>query len=118
MSWTDITRIKYRRDGLRYASDTTDEEWALIERTCRQGFGLAVRARPECVRCSMQYSTSLKRVASGGCSPRTFRRSRPYRVISTSGAADDRNTWRPAPAPAALAPADRARPATTASAPG
>ena len=31
MSWTEITRSKYRRDGLRYASDTTDEEWALIE---------------------------------------------------------------------------------------
>ena len=31
MAWTDITRPKYRRDGLRYASDTTDEEWALIE---------------------------------------------------------------------------------------
>ena len=31
MSWTEITRIKYRRDGLRYASDTTDEEWTLIE---------------------------------------------------------------------------------------
>ena len=31
MAWTGITRPKYRRDGLRYASDTTDEEWALIE---------------------------------------------------------------------------------------
>jgi len=31
MAWTGITRLKYRRDGLRYASDTTDEEWALIE---------------------------------------------------------------------------------------
>jgi hypothetical protein len=31
MAWTEITRVKYRRDGLRYASDTTDEEWALIE---------------------------------------------------------------------------------------
>ena len=31
MSWTEITRMKYRRDGLRYASDTTDEEWTLIE---------------------------------------------------------------------------------------
>ena len=30
MAWTEITRPKYRRDGLRYASDTTDEEWALI----------------------------------------------------------------------------------------
>jgi transposase len=32
MAWTEITRPKYRRDGLRYASDTTDEEWLVIER--------------------------------------------------------------------------------------
>jgi transposase len=31
MAWTKITRPKYRRDGLRYASDTTDGEWAVIE---------------------------------------------------------------------------------------
>jgi transposase len=30
MVWTEITRTKYCRDGLRYASDTTDEEWAMI----------------------------------------------------------------------------------------
>jgi transposase len=30
MAWTEITRAKYRRDGLRYASDMTDEEWAVI----------------------------------------------------------------------------------------
>ena len=30
MVWTEITRAKYCRDGLRYASDTTDEEWAMI----------------------------------------------------------------------------------------
>ena len=30
MVWTGITRAKYQRDGLRYASDTTDEEWAVI----------------------------------------------------------------------------------------
>ncbi len=29
--WTEITRKKYGREGLRYASDTTDEEWAVIE---------------------------------------------------------------------------------------
>jgi hypothetical protein len=29
MVWTDITRPKYRRDELRYASDTTDAEWAV-----------------------------------------------------------------------------------------
>ena len=31
MAWTEITRLHYRREGLRYASDTTDAEWALIE---------------------------------------------------------------------------------------
>lgn len=28
--WTEITRAKYERAGLRYASDMTDVEWALI----------------------------------------------------------------------------------------
>jgi putative transposase len=41
MSWTEITRRQYRRDGLRYASDTTDAEWKLIEPLmpppCRRG---------------------------------------------------------------------------------
>lgn len=32
MPWTKATRIKYQRNGLRYASDLTDEEWALIAR--------------------------------------------------------------------------------------
>jgi transposase len=31
MAWTEIMRCQYRREGLRYASDTTDEEWAVIE---------------------------------------------------------------------------------------
>ena len=31
MAWTEITRPQYQRDGLRHASDTTDEEWSLIE---------------------------------------------------------------------------------------
>jgi len=29
--WTETTQQQYRRDGLRYASDVSDEEWALIE---------------------------------------------------------------------------------------
>jgi putative transposase len=32
MPWTEITRAQYRRDGLRFASDMTDAEWALIAR--------------------------------------------------------------------------------------
>jgi transposase len=31
MAWTTITRPRYQRDGLRYGSDTTDPEWAIIE---------------------------------------------------------------------------------------
>lgn len=31
MAWTETTRAHYRREGLRYASDLTDAEWALIE---------------------------------------------------------------------------------------
>lgn len=31
MPWTEITRPQYERDCARYASDLTDEEWALIE---------------------------------------------------------------------------------------
>jgi putative transposase len=30
MTWTEITREQYRRDDLRYASDTTDAEWLLL----------------------------------------------------------------------------------------
>jgi putative transposase len=32
MSWTEITRPDYQREGLRYASDLKDEEWGLIGR--------------------------------------------------------------------------------------
>lgn len=32
MPWTEITRAHYRREGLRFASDMTDAEWALIAR--------------------------------------------------------------------------------------
>jgi transposase len=32
MPWTETTRAQYQRDGLRFASDMTDAEWALIAR--------------------------------------------------------------------------------------
>src|SRR5258707_15447148 len=39
--WDEITQRKYRRDRLRYASDTTDDEWELIAphlpAACRRG---------------------------------------------------------------------------------
>lgn len=30
MPWTEITRPQYRRAGMRYSSDMTDDEWAMI----------------------------------------------------------------------------------------
>jgi transposase len=30
MSWTETTRLQYRRDQLRYASDMTEAEWSLL----------------------------------------------------------------------------------------
>jgi putative transposase len=49
MAWTEITRAQYRRDGLRYASDTTDDEWKVIEpfmpARCRRGRPRAVELR-------------------------------------------------------------------------
>jgi putative transposase len=30
MPWTETTRLQYRRDHLRFASDITDEEWVLL----------------------------------------------------------------------------------------
>jgi len=41
MPWTEITRAHYRRDGLLYASDMTDAEWAVLAafmpKPCRVG---------------------------------------------------------------------------------
>ena len=41
MAWTETTRDHYRRDALRYASDLTDPEWALVSpfRNCLYGGG-------------------------------------------------------------------------------
>jgi len=49
MPWTEATRGQYRRSGLRYASDLTDAEWALIARRmparCRRGRPRTVELR-------------------------------------------------------------------------
>lgn len=63
MSWTEITREQYRRDGLRYASDMTDEEWKLIEplmpAQCRRG-----RPREISLRVVMN---AILYIAASGC---------------------------------------------------
>jgi putative transposase len=63
MSWTEITREQYRRDGLRYASDMTDGEWKLIEplmpAQCRRG-----RPREISLRVIMN---AILYIAASGC---------------------------------------------------
>ncbi len=48
--WTETTRRQYGREGLRYASDVTDEEWGLIEAELPAAKKLGDRALPSCVR--------------------------------------------------------------------
>jgi putative transposase len=63
MSWTEITREQYRRDGLRYASDMTDAEWKLIEPLmpgrCRRG-----RPRESSLRVILN---AILYIAASGC---------------------------------------------------
>ena len=54
MVWTDITRPKYRRDGVRYASDTSDAEWAVI-----------APLLPPPADCGRTRETSLREVVNG-----------------------------------------------------
>lgn len=51
MAWTEITRGKSRRDGLRHASDVTDAEWALIEPLFLEASGepLEASGEPPCI---------------------------------------------------------------------
>lgn len=40
MPWTEITRVHYRRDHLRFASDITDEEWAVLKPLIPEACGI------------------------------------------------------------------------------
>ena len=63
MAWTKITRAQYRRDGLRYASDVSDEEWLLIESRFPRARRLG-RPRRTCLR---SIVNALFYMASSGC---------------------------------------------------
>ena len=49
MVWTEITRRHYRREGLRYESDTTDAEWFVMEPLLPEA-STGVRAQQTCER--------------------------------------------------------------------
>ena len=65
MPWTKITRAQYLRNGLRYASDMTDAEWALIEPHLPAAKRLG---RPRCVplRAVVEALLYLLRTAAPG----------------------------------------------------
>ena len=73
MAWTEITRLDYLREGLRYAADTTDNEWALIVPWLPQPKRLG-RPRKTCLR---MIVNALLYMASTGCQWRAIPREFP-----------------------------------------
>ncbi|MDI2060393.1 IS5 family transposase [Bradyrhizobium sp. Mp19] len=63
MTWTEITRCQHDRRGLRYASDCTDAEWALIE-LLMPGRSKVGRQRKTCMR---SVWDAIQYIATTGC---------------------------------------------------
>ena len=63
MVWTEITRRHYRREGLRYESDTTDAEWFVMEQLLPEASALG-RPRATDLRTVMN---AILYIASTGC---------------------------------------------------
>ena len=63
MVWTEITRRQYRRDGMRYESDTTDAEWLLMQPLLPPASALG-RPRATDMRAVMN---AILYIASTGC---------------------------------------------------
>ena len=63
MVWTEITRRHYRRDGLRYESDTTDAEWFVMEPLLPRASALG-RPRATAMRAVID---AILYIASTGC---------------------------------------------------
>ena len=62
--WTETTRRQCRRDDLRYASDMTDAEWALIELHLPAAKRLG---RPRCVPLRAVVEALLYLLRTGPC---------------------------------------------------
>jgi len=68
VAWTEVTRRHYRREGLRYESDTTDAEWFLMEPLLPEASALG---RPRATDMRMVMNAILY-IASTGCQWRQF----------------------------------------------
>ena len=80
MAWTEITRPQYRRAGLRYASNTTDQDWAVIEPHLPLAAGCGRRRAHGLRTVIVPSSTSRSPAASGAWCRRNFRPT-PYTTI-------------------------------------
>src|SRR5271169_6770071 len=84
--WTETTRRQYRREDLRYASDMTDAEWALIEpylpaaKRLGRPRGVALRAVVEAL-----LSICCAQPRPGVCCRTIFRTARRCSATSTLG---------------------------------
>ena len=76
--WTEITRLKYARDGLRYASDLTDAEWRWLSPHMPPPNRLGRPRRTDLREVVNASSTSFAAVPHGGCCPSAFRPMAPY----------------------------------------
>lgn len=85
MAWTEITRRRYRRDGLRYASDPADAGWALIEPLLPPASPLG-RPRETGLRSVMH---AILHIASTGCQWRQL----PKEFPPCSTAQGDFHAW-------------------------
>ena len=63
MTWTEITRYQHDRRALRYASDCTDAEWALIK-PLMPGPSKVGRPRKTCMR---SVWDAIQYIATTGC---------------------------------------------------
>lgn len=81
MVWTKVTRARYRRIGVGYASDMSDAEWAIVAAhlPVPSRLGRPRRTSPRC-------STFCGRAARGAGCPATFRRSRRCSITFIGGA--------------------------------
>jgi putative transposase len=91
MPWTETTRQQYRREGVRFASDTTDEEWAVLEPLMPAAAGIG-RPRTTCLR---EVVNAIFYVLRTGCPWRALPKEFPPRSTVQSyfyGWRDD-GTW-------------------------
>ena len=86
MPWTKAARIQYQRSGLRYTSDLTGAEWALIARKLPPRQRLGDRGRSICARSCRRSSIFCRAAANGEPCRKSSRHTQRSRAIFTPGA--------------------------------